>query len=63
MKHLIVIGAGTAGLVTSARKGKEVFYSISSAGAVETLRALADAIEACCPPRQDMKPELEGELS
>ncbi len=60
-RHLSILK--DAGLVTPARKGKEVFYSISSSGAIETLRALADAIETCCPPRHDKQLELQGETS
>ncbi len=58
-RHLAILK--DAGIVAPTRKGKEVFYSLSSAGAIETLRALADAIEACCPP--DKQLELQGEQS
>ena len=38
-----------AGIVAAERRGKEVFYSVRYDGVVQTLRGLADAIEACCP--------------
>lgn len=38
-----------AGVISSSRKGKEVYYALSSDDAVRTLRAVADSIEACCP--------------
>jgi DNA-binding transcriptional ArsR family regulator len=38
-----------AGILIARKKGKEVLYSINSRNLVTTLRAIADAFEACCP--------------
>jgi ArsR family transcriptional regulator len=38
-----------AGIVTGERKGREVYYSVRYSELVDTLRTMADAIEACCP--------------
>lgn len=52
-RHLAILK--DAGVVSAERQGKEVFYCISSQNAVHTLRTVADAIEACCPPEQIQK--------
>ena len=39
-----------AGILESERRGKEVHYAVRYGAVVRSLRALADAIEACCPP-------------
>lgn len=46
-RHLAILR--DAGIVSAERRGKEVYYSICAPSLVETLRSLADAIEACCP--------------
>ena len=46
-----------AGIVEAARRGKEVHYRVRYEGLAQTLRAIADAIEACCPP---LPRETEG---
>jgi len=38
-----------AGVLTSERRGKEVFYRVRIGELVRALRGLADALEACCP--------------
>jgi ArsR family transcriptional regulator len=38
-----------AGVLVSEREGRVVRYSVRYAGLSGTLRALADAIDACCP--------------
>lgn len=38
-----------AGLLQAEKRGREVYYSICYREMVGTLRAMADAIEACCP--------------
>lgn len=38
-----------AGIVTVRREGRQMFYSVRYAEVARSLRALADAIEACCP--------------
>jgi DNA-binding transcriptional ArsR family regulator len=37
-----------AGILESGRRGKEVLYRLRGPALVENLRAIADAIEACC---------------
>jgi DNA-binding transcriptional ArsR family regulator len=38
-----------AGILQAERRGKQVFYSARASELVRTLRAIADAIERCCP--------------
>lgn len=38
-----------AGIVTAERRGREVHYQLTS-DLASTLRAIADALDACCPP-------------
>ncbi|MFH1276862.1 MAG: metalloregulator ArsR/SmtB family transcription factor [Candidatus Eisenbacteria bacterium] len=52
-----------AGIVDARRKGREVLYSVRYPELVKTLRAVADALEACCPagpPREDDEIAPEG---
>ncbi|MCP5066692.1 MAG: winged helix-turn-helix transcriptional regulator [bacterium] len=44
-RHLSILRA--AGLVTSNKRGREVFYTLRSDVLTGTLRGLADAIESC----------------
>src|SRR3989338_6632450 len=37
----------TAGLLTSERKGKEVFYHVNAKTVVQVLRSLADFLDGC----------------
>lgn len=46
-RHLRVLDR--AGLLASQKQGRAVFYRVRYAEACQTLRALADAIEQCCP--------------
>jgi len=39
-----------AGILRCRRQGKEVYYTVCAPDLVATLRAIADAMEACCPP-------------
>ncbi len=39
-------------VVESAKSGREVRYTLSPATLAASLRSLADALEACCPPDQ-----------
>jgi len=48
-RHLAVLR--DAGILESARRGKEVLYRVRTERIVQTLRDLADAIETCCPVR------------
>jgi len=47
-RHLSILRE--AGVLSARRNGKEVHYSILFPQLVTTLRTMADAIEACCPP-------------
>jgi len=49
-RHLAVLRR--AGVVESAKSGREVRYILSPTTLAATLRSLADALEACCPPEQ-----------
>lgn len=45
--HLKVLR--TTGLVRTERKGQAIYYTVQMARLIETLRALADSLERCCP--------------
>jgi len=47
-RHLALLR--DAGIVQAVRKGKEVFYQLDCSKTVNLLRAIADALESCCPP-------------
>jgi|TARA_Y100000294_G_scaffold45547_1_gene42173 ArsR family transcriptional regulator len=47
-RHLAVLRE--AGIVECERQGKVVFYWVRYGALTASLRALADAIEQCCPP-------------
>jgi ArsR family transcriptional regulator len=47
-RHLAVLR--DAGVVRAERQGRRVHYSVPHADLAATLRGMADAIEACCPP-------------
>lgn len=36
------------GLVQTEREGREIYYAVCMSGVVDTLRTLADSIDACC---------------
>jgi ArsR family transcriptional regulator, arsenate/arsenite/antimonite-responsive transcriptional repressor len=57
-RHLAVLRR--AGIVASRRRGREVHYRLLYSGLAATLRRMADAIEACCPPEtpEDSGPPL-----
>lgn len=38
-----------AGILKAERRGKEVYYSVPIPQLVQTLRAMAEALEHCCP--------------
>ena len=38
-----------AGIVAAEKRGKQLYCSVQYGALVRTLRAIADAIEACCP--------------
>ena len=47
-RHLAMLR--DAGILDAQKRGKEVHYSVRYAELAATLRAIANAIEACCPP-------------
>ena len=47
-RHLAMLR--DAGILHAQKRGKEVHYSVRYPELSATLRAIADAIEACCPP-------------
>jgi ArsR family transcriptional regulator len=47
-RHLAMLKE--AGVLEAARHGKEVRYTVRYAGLADTFRAIASAIDACCPP-------------
>jgi ArsR family transcriptional regulator len=49
-RHLAVLRQ--AGVLAAEKRGKEVYYWLRSGELAETLRAIADTIECCCPPRR-----------
>lgn len=42
-----------AGVVESKREGRQVYYRARCEVLASTLRTIADALEACCPPPED----------
>jgi ArsR family transcriptional regulator, arsenate/arsenite/antimonite-responsive transcriptional repressor len=46
-RHLAMLEK--AGVLESAKEGRTVYYAVRYRQLSQTLRALADAIEACCP--------------
>jgi ArsR family transcriptional regulator len=47
-RHLAMLR--DAGVLHAEKRGKEVYYSVRCSELAATLRRIADAIEACCPP-------------
>ncbi len=58
-RHLALLR--DAGIVKAQKSGKEVYYSICFPALVGTLRAMADAIEACCAPERTESKEAGHE--
>ena len=46
-RHLAILR--DTGILLAEKRGKEVYYSVDYPRLVGTLRAVADAIDACCP--------------
>ena len=44
------------GVLSSEKRGKEVFYRVRPGALVTALRAVADELESCCPPRTENAP-------
>ncbi len=49
-RHLAILRE--AGIVSAEKSGKEVYYTVCFTELSGTLRAMADAIDACCPPKR-----------
>ena len=47
-RHLALLKE--AGVLAAERRGKAVYYGVRYAGLADTFRAIAGALEACCPP-------------
>ena len=47
-RHLAMLRQ--AGVLEATRHGKEVHYTVRYEGLADTFRAIAGAIDACCPP-------------
>ena len=58
-RHLAMLR--DAGILDARKSGKEVYYSIRFPAVVSTLRALADAIEACCPEEEQNSKDARHE--
>lgn len=43
------------GVLASEKRGKEVFYRVRPGALVNALRAVADELEACCPPQEKQR--------
>ena len=52
-RHLAILRE--AGVLSAEKNGKEVLYSVLYPRLVATLRTMADAVEACCPPGNSRK--------
>lgn len=48
-RHLAMLR--DAGILEAEKKGREVYYSVRYSELASTLRAIANAIEACCPAK------------
>jgi ArsR family transcriptional regulator len=60
-RHLALLRA--AGVLKAEKRGKQVLYTIQFDHLAETLRGIADAIEACNPIRYgqgDLQPSAQG---
>ena len=43
-----------AGVLTSEKRGREVYYSVPRKELAAQLRAMADALDSCCPTEEDL---------
>ena len=51
-RHLAVLKA--AGVLAAEKRGREVHYRVRYQAVSRVLRTLADAIDACCPPQEEV---------
>ena len=56
-RHLAMLKS--AGVVEAEKKGREVHYAIRYQGVAKMLRAMADAVEACCPADDSVAKETD----
>jgi len=56
-RHLAMLRE--AGVLDAERRGKEVYYTVRYQGLADTLRAMAAAIDACCPAETAAKEILD----
>ena len=59
-RHLAILKE--AGVVAAERRGKAVFYAVRYARLADTFRAIAGAIEQCCPPQTGKSKQKEDTL-
>ena len=57
-RHLAILR--DAEILIARKEGKEVRYSVNSRNLIATLRAIADAFEACCPEECVVTRETDG---
>ena len=55
-RHLAVLRE--AGVLAAEKRGKEVYYTVRYQGLAATLRAMATAIDACCPAESGTQEDL-----
>ncbi len=58
-RHLAILRE--AGILEAQKRGKEVYYSVRFEELVATLRSMADAIEACCLPKDPTRRKASHE--
>ena len=56
-RHLAVLRE--AGVLAANKRGKEVFYTVRYQGLAATLRAMATAIDACCPAESGTEEDVD----
>lgn len=57
-RHLAILR--DADILIARKEGKEVLYTLHSRNLIGTLRAIADAFEACCPEECVMNDETDA---
>ncbi len=56
-RHLAMLRE--AGVLAAERRGKEVYYTVCYQGLADTLRAIAGAIDACCPAETAAEEDID----
>lgn len=57
-RHLALLRQ--AGVLAAERRGKAVYYGVRYEGLADTFRAIAGALEACCPPDRTIHGQTEN---